>query len=343
MQGGGRRLDLSIFGDLSAIPAQTVSTPAPVKLTPRRLREALEDVLVSNHSRMQLEEILPDDLGLEPRDKDVPVTEYGTKRALVSAFIEGHGLPWLVELARRVVAELVPDDRLITLINSYEERGGVADDVKNLIFAANGPKPELVLRDAIHNRIEITKNEQYCLIYDRPISPDGLTFKELLNWWRERESLESKDDTIVGRELYQRLKESLGDNVAEKRLFYEYNCRYQKLGYEIPALVPQVYLHYDPYTASRRGAEGSPLPRQRMDFLLLFSGRRRVVLEIDGSQHYSTDGFADPKKYATMVREDRRLRLDGYEIYRFSSTEMNSSNSSKQMLNEFFDDLQQER
>jgi very-short-patch-repair endonuclease len=122
-----------------------------------------------------------------------------------------------------------------------------------------------------------------------------------------------------------------------------YSRRYQERGFDIPALVPQVYLHYDPYTAHRGGRAGSPLPRQRMDFLLLFSGRRRVVLEVDGSQHYSTNGYADPRVYGEMVREDRRLRLDGYEVYRFSSTELNGRDSSKRMLEEFFDDLERDR
>jgi hypothetical protein len=178
------------------------------------MREALEDALMT-YTRAQLEEILPDDLGLErdEAERDVPLHEYGSKRVLIGVFIAGHSLPWLVELARRVVDELVPDDRLKTLLDSYQDRGGVADDVKNLIFAANGPKPQLVLRDAIHNQIEITKNEQYCLVYDLPISSDGLTFRALINWWREREALQSLDDTGVGRDLYKRLMLSLGDNL----------------------------------------------------------------------------------------------------------------------------------
>lgn len=308
------------------------------------MREALEDALMT-HTRAQLEEIVPDDLGLErgEAERDVPLHEYGSKRVLIGVFIGGHSLPWMAELARRVVDELVPDGRLKALLDSYQDRGGVADDVKNLIFAANGPKPELVLRDAIHNQIEITKNEQYCLVYDLPIPPDGLTFRALIKWWREREALEDVDDTAVGRDLYKRLMLSLGNNLAEQQLFIAYNRRYQERGFDIPALVPQVYLHYDPYTAHRGGRSGSPLPRQRMDFLMLFAGRRRVVLEVDGSQHYSTNGNADPRVYGEMVREDRRLRLDGYEVYRFSSTELNGRDSSKRMLEEFFDDLQRDR
>lgn len=59
------------------------------------------------------------------------------------------------------------------------------------------------------------------------------------------------------------------------------------------------------------------LSRQRMDFLLLFPDRSRVVIEIDGRQHYAAEERADPGRYAEMVREDRALRLRGYEVYRF--------------------------
>ena len=51
-------------------------------------------------------------------------------------------------------------------------RAGVQGQSKNIIFAANGPKPEIVLRDAINNDVEIVKNAEYCLVFDRPIPPD---------------------------------------------------------------------------------------------------------------------------------------------------------------------------
>src|SRR3546814_6890439 len=79
--------------------------------------------------------------------------------------------------------------------------------------------------------------------------------------------------------------------------------------FNIPALIPQVYLHYDPSTQLTRraaGESGSPLARQRMDFLILFSSRHRVVLEVDGKQHYANGDTASPALYSEMVAEDRR-------------------------------------
>ncbi|MCA1670977.1 MAG: hypothetical protein LC799_01810 [Actinobacteria bacterium] len=48
-----------------------------------------------------------------------------------------------------------------------------------------------------------------------------------------------------------------------------------------------MYLHYDPYTKRQLGDRPGQLERQRMDFLLLMPRRRRVVLEVDGRQHYA--------------------------------------------------------
>jgi very-short-patch-repair endonuclease len=63
---------------------------------------------------------------------------------------------------------------------------------------------------------------------------------------------------------------------------------------------------------------GKEMPRQRMDFLLLPSERTRIVIEVDGKQHYAeTDGRASPHRYAEMVSEDRAIRLRGYEVFRF--------------------------
>lgn len=40
-----------------------------------------------------------------------------------------------------------------------------------------------------------------------------------------------------------------------------------------------------------------------------------------------------------MVAEDRRLRLAGYEVYRFGGHELQDPKKAEQMLTKFFDDL----
>lgn len=197
-------------------------------------------------------------------------------------------------------------------------KGGVEGAPKNLIFAADGPKPEIVLSDAINNDIKIVNNAEYCLVYERPISNNGLTKREMIDWWSDREGI--ADDTIARRGLYERLKRSLASD-GERNLFDVYYKVTKPHGDNIPALIPQVYLHYDPYTIKQLGG-ASRLPRQRMDFLILFSSTVRVILEVDGSQHFSENGKPSLLRYAEMMAADRELRLAGYEVFRFGANEL---------------------
>lgn len=213
---------------------------------------------------------------------------------------------------------------------------------KNLIFAANGPKPEFVVSDAISNDIEIVRNGEYCLMYDKPLSPAGMSWRDLTAWFGERPDMAGKDDQEVARQLYRRLLQSMTGNEAERFIFRQYCSLYRTRGPGIPALIPQVYVHLDPYT--RRSGKAS-LVRQRMDFLLLFPHHRRIVIELDGRQHYADeDGHADVRRYAEMVAEDRKLRLLGYEVYRFGGYEIDlrsetGRSKTEATLDEFFDNL----
>ncbi len=218
---------------------------------------------------------------------------------------------------------------------------GIQGAMKNLIFAAIGPKPEIVLDDALNNDLRIVKHEQHCLVYDRPLAAHGLTWAELASWWADQQKLTDRPELEIFLSLYQRLLESLDkDNGAERRIFRAYAKRYREHGATIPALIPQVYLHYDPYTQSRYQPGTSPLQRQRMDFLLLLPHRVRVVIECDGQQHYTDDnGQANPHRYAAMVAEDRDLRLKGYEVYRFGGAELADTQATDRLLDAFFDRL----
>jgi hypothetical protein len=217
---------------------------------------------------------------------------------------------------------------------------GVRGAMKNLIFAAIGPKPEIVLVDAVNNDLRIVRNEQGCMVYDRPLAAHGLTWTELTAWWADRQGMGAVPEREVSRSLYRRLDRSLGDNDAERRVLRTYAERYVRLGPDIPALIPQVYLHYDPYTQTRYLPGASPLQRQRMDFLLLLPNRVRVVIECDGRQHYAdADGQASPRRYAAMVAEDRELRLRGYEVYRFGGHELVDGAGTTRLLDDFFDRL----
>lgn len=230
----------------------------------------------------------------------------------------------------------------------YERRftNGPSGEFKNLIFAAAGEKPDIVLRDAVNNDVEIVRNADTCLVFTDPLPPQGLTWRQMVAWWQKKHQL-GTDEKAAADGLYRRLYRSL-DSVPEQLLMITYCARYaEDGGYDLPALIPQVYLHYDPYTR-KSGKQSGALYRQRMDFLLLAPDRSRIVIEVDGVQHYSRPNPPDeqkrvthtavPRLYAEMVAEDRRLRLAGYEIYRFGGWEL-SQPDSRQLLETFFTSL----
>ncbi|MEU1273493.1 hypothetical protein [Streptomyces sp. NPDC005799] len=221
---------------------------------------------------------------------------------------------------------------------------GVDGEMKNIIFASTSYKPEIVLRDAISNTIEVVSNADACLIFNRPLTRAGLTWGELTAWWREEQNLNSATDVEVQQHLYRRLLASLG-SPPEEVLFRAYCDRYvSEDGGRLPALLPQVYLHYDPLTRKQRRTLNKPdrLNRERMDFLLMLPNGGRVVLEVDGVQHYSMgpddDRRPSPQLYGEMVAEDRALRLRGYEVFRFGGHEL-MDDRAPAMLREFFTSL----
>jgi hypothetical protein len=214
---------------------------------------------------------------------------------------------------------------------------GVKGNVKNLIFASVGKKPEIVISDSINNDIKIVKHQENCLIYDLPIPNTGLYWADLVTWWADMSGI-SKPGRDSEISLYWRLYKSLA-SPPEQLLFRNYFRYFRDLfDKNFPALVPQVYLHYDPYTIKQRAGKAF-LPRQRMDFLLLFSNKQRIVLEIDGKHHYSDGEVSSPQKYAEMVHADRELKLSGYEVYRFGGYELMDEEVGSRIVKEFFEGL----
>ncbi|WP_456849331.1 AbiJ-related protein [Bradyrhizobium sp. USDA 4504] len=208
---------------------------------------------------------------------------------------------------------------------------GVSGRPKNLIFASRGPKPEIGFADAINNDIVILSGEESCLIYDRQIGSNGLLWSDLVAWWSEL----VPEGNAAG--LGSRLQQSLSSD-GEKNFFGTYFKRYRSsLGDNLPALLPQVYLHYDPAVVKTL-RHRLPLQRQRMDFLLLLPGRQRVVIEVDGKHHFSEDNRPSLRVYSDMVSADRELRLAGYEIYRFAANEV-VGDGAEARIADFFDKL----
>jgi hypothetical protein len=131
-------------------------------------------------------------------------------------------------------------------------QGCVPSPVKNLIFAAKGPKPDIVFLDALNNDIEIT-GENNCLVYQESVPSSGLSWSNLVQWWTARTNTDPISSETE-KALRERLCDSI-DSVPERLLFNSYFERIHPLMQEPPALIPQFYLHYDPYTVRERNGQ----------------------------------------------------------------------------------------
>lgn len=63
------------------------------------------------------------------------------------------------------------------------------------------------------------------------------------------------------------------------------------------------------------------------------------MIEIDGKQHYADEGKVSPAKYAEMVKEDRKLKLNGYDVYRFGGFEFQDKEEAEKIIKDFFEKL----
>jgi AbiJ N-terminal domain 3 len=245
-----------------------------------------------------------------------------------AAVVNGALKPCQVELQETGIAGGYP------VFTAVPVGRGVRTTPKNLIFASK-VKPDLRFSDAINNDVEVVTGRDDVLIYDRQIGPEGLSWKDLQAWWEASSGL-AEDE--AKKSLYKRLLGCLPDNSPPQRLLFEsYFKHFTHAIPRLPALLPEVWLHWDPKTVQERGKDA--LLRFRMDFLMLLPNGVRVVLEVDGKQHYAgADGKADPDKYAAMAAADRDLRLLGYDVYRFGAKELMAT-TAPAMVGDFFERL----
>lgn len=206
---------------------------------------------------------------------------------------------------------------------------------KNLIFASNR-KPDIRFRDAVNNDVEIVSNVDDVLVYDRTLGVDGLRWRDMQNWWAE--TTEESDPERAKSGLYRRLLGCLPkSSPPQRKLFELYFRSFGQAIPNLPALLPEVWLHWDPKTVEQRGP--SALLTHRMDFLMLLPGGARIVLEVDGTQHYAdAAGRADARQYARLAAGERELKLAGYDVYRFAGVELQAEGAPG-MVKSFFEML----
>lgn len=208
---------------------------------------------------------------------------------------------------------------------------GVQGQLKNIIFASS-QKPDITFSDALSNEIRIERNEDKCLVYDKPIE-GVITWKQLTDWYTAGNYIISRHADLVPF-----LQQSLS-SPPEKLFFDSYLSLATQYAEKIPAIFPQVWLYYDPKLEKDRIRK--IYEHQRMDFLMLFSESKRIVIEIDGIQHYADpqSHSASVDKYAAMVSAQRDMTLAGYEVYRFGGKELLDQTIGKRLVISFLKEL----
>ncbi len=219
-----------------------------------------------------------------------------------------------------------PSFRIVSLRHTANRRP------KNIIFAAP-VKPDIRFLSTVDNDIEVLGDPDATLVYDRPVPDHGLRWRDLQDWWQDTRQVDAAEAKTG---LYRRLIGSLPANSpGQRNLFVQYHQILATAVYDLPALLPEVWLHWDPRTVRERGREA--LLNFRMDFLLLLPHGERVVLEVDGSQHYTRERGQRPDtvKYAAMMAGDRDLKLRGYEVFRFGHDELRDEADARRTLEVF--------
>ena len=132
-------------------------------------------------------------------------------------------------------------------------------------------KPEIIFTDALANIITV-RNEDKCLIYNKPILNEALTWRQMVKWFEEKYGITANAEKIY----IDRLRESFGIASPPEITFFDVYLEWMhEMGDDVPALIPQVYVYYDPLTKNEREWK-KIFEHQIFDFFMLF--HVRVIL-----------------------------------------------------------------
>ncbi|MDI5969379.1 hypothetical protein POF50_008465 [Streptomyces sp. SL13] len=133
---------------------------------------------------------------------------------------------------------------------------GVSRRPKTLIFATTA-KPDMRLVNVLDNDIEILQSGDDLLVYDRLVEMNGIRWSDLLRWWQETRDVH--DEKAAKRALYKRLLRSMPDDDTSPQceFFRAYHEVFAGRECDVPALLPEVWLHWDPVIVKKGGCAGA--------------------------------------------------------------------------------------
>ncbi|HEU0291312.1 MAG TPA: hypothetical protein VFR47_01155 [Anaerolineales bacterium] len=145
---------------------------------------------------------------------------------------------------------------------------------------------------------------------------------------------------VFRKEMLNALRE-MNQTDIEKRFFDEYCKRYYVREVEVPMLIPQAWIQWHSLPKKDLRSQSSTYidDLYRVDFVVFWNYKRYAIL-IDDIGHYAIktgpSWMADQEKYSKRLKEDRKLRKEGWNVFRASNWEIRHDESVKEIL----DDLQ---
>jgi len=120
---------------------------------------------------------------------------------------------------------------------------------------------------------------------------------------------------------------NINQTESEKRFFTRYACDYNMQTDEVPALIPQAWIQWHSRTKRDLRSISSSYVDDlyRVDFVAFWKNKRFAIL-VDDISHYakkiSSRWDADEQSYSKRLKEDRKLRKEGWQVFRVSNWEM---------------------
>lgn len=149
------------------------------------------------------------------------------------------------------------------------------------------------------------------------------------------------DKPIGQRDLISTLS-IMNQTQCEKAFFESYVTQYNMWSEEVPVLIPQAWIQWHSKTKRDLRAKNSRYTDQlyRLDFVAFWDCKRFAIL-IDGIEHYGKKvrniWEASEEDYTKRLKEDRKLRKEGWQVFRVSNWEIRE----RRALSEILRDLQE--
>lgn len=217
------------------------------------------------------------------------------------------------------IFEPVYDAPIFTLIKKYDFSA-----VKHLWFGAAISKPDVIIKDVLEGNLTVLNNDDV-LVYDDEIG-DSLTYRDFTIWWNKNKN----------KYKWYRPENQLNEIELKVQAYYKSHYGNDENN---PVLIPQVYLHYDPKDKYLRShcKSNTALKFQRMDFLILYKGKR-IIVEIDGKTHTEEHNL---EEYSRQCEYDRTMRFLGYDVFRLGGYELtyNFDNTVEHFFSNLFEYL----